>query len=141
MEVIEKTFRDKFNDLTDQMTSLIANASEEELAREGIHLTKVKEIPEIDLEAKTEKDFLVGLLLRTTGKKDSFIFQKSDEVSREELNLMVGKNTTVVTPSVIKSSGIKQTFTPYILYFTPDMKLAMVPYDGKEFSDLKFFSE
>lgn len=132
-----KSFIDKFNDLTDQMTDLINGASEDDLTQIGVAVLKEhKPAPEIPLEVKTEKEFMQNMVYRLTGDKRSFIFQRPDELDEQDIIPFLKSKQPIITPSVIKSNGPRITFNPYITFFTIDGKLAMLPYEGQFFSDL-----
>jgi hypothetical protein len=136
----DKTFKEKFEELNNQLSELLQNTTPEELEREGIRVLLQeqqpvsKEIPTINAEPKTEKEFLEGLVLRLTGKKDTFIVQKVDTVSRAEVQDYAGEGP-VVYPSLVSPTSNENVFEPYILFFTPDGLLAMLPYEGHCFSD------
>jgi hypothetical protein len=134
MEMGKGTFKEKFDELSQKMLDLINSASKEDLAKEGIQV--IDPTPKIPLLPKDEKEFLKGLIHRTTGRPDTYICQKADMISKEEVEDAFGGKMHVVMPSVIRPSGLRVTFNPYITYFTPDGKLAMLPYEGHFFSDM-----
>lgn len=136
----EKTFKEKFEELNNQLSDLLQKTTPEELEKEGIKLLvqgqepKLTEAPSINAEPKTEKEFLEGLVLRLTGNKDTFIVQKVDDVSRDEVQDYAG-DVPAVFPSLICSEDRNNESQPYLLFFTPDGLLAMLPYEGHCFSD------
>lgn len=134
MDMGNGTFKQKFDALSQQMLDLINGASKEDLAKEGIQV--IDPTPQIPLLPKDEKEFLKGLIYRTTGSVDTYICQKADLTSREEVEDTLGGKHPIVYPSVIQPLGSRVTFNPYITFFTPDGLLAMLPYEGHFFSDM-----
>ena len=127
-------FKKKFDELSQQMLDLINKSSPEDLAKEGIHV--IQPAPKIPLLPKDEKEFLRGLIVRLTGSEKTYICQKADLVYREDVEETIGSKHPIVYPSVIRPSGLRVTFHPYITFFTPDGLLAMLPYEGHFFSDM-----
>ena len=142
MEAVkDKTFKEKFEELNSQLVELLQHTSPEELEKEGIRVLlkkdqpKSQEIPTINPEPKTEQEFLENLVARLTGNKNTFILQKSDTVTPEEVKEYIGPEKPVVVPSLVFPRSSEYNFIPYILFFTPDGLLAMLPYDDTCFSD------
>lgn len=137
----EKTFKEKFEELNNQLNELLQNTTPEELEKEGIRVLlqeqqpeTPKEVPSINAEPKSEKEFLEGLVLRLTGNKNTFIVQKVDTVSRDEVQDYAGEGP-IIYPALVSPTSRENLFEPYILFFTPDGLLAMLPYEGHCFSD------
>lgn len=132
-------FRKKFDNLLDQMTELTKNTPPDELEQ---IVALVKKNPE-PIICTSRKDFNRRLLTRISGVSEiiPLVIKNHDGLSDEEIvsyeNSAHRENRLFILPSIVKpvSKLEKDDFYPYIVFFTHDSKMLVMPYTGSEFSD------
>ena len=132
------TFKEKFSQLMVQMEELVTKAEPNEL--EEIKADLVKSAYTDPIICGQESEFDLKVMYKISGENGSipYILTNHDELTDKSIEthskIAKDQNKLFILPSIISEETLRHTtLEPYLLFFSKDNKLFMIPIEGSGF--------